>query len=547
MSSSAELKEGLRAMSDRPRVLLIGLDGFSPDLTAQWIEQGHLPHLAMLQEQGYLGALRGVTPPVTYPAWTTCVTGVNPGRHGITDFTISLPGNYGIRFLNSTDRQVPALWNILSSLGKRVCILGVPATYPPEAVNGIMLSGFDSPVADRLDPSYVYPPELFSQVSQWPFSLFQEHRISSRWYEEALALLEKKIAVQEEIGCRLLQQEAWDLFMIVLNEADTVSHHFWQLEDTASPRHDPEITAPDSPILRIYRRLDEAVGRFIDAFDDPGLVLVVSDHGFGGAGVQALHINNYLEACGWLSYKKASQGILKKAALRWVPMRLRGTLFRRFQRLVESLESRARRGGIQWDKTRAWSDELDYCPAIRLNVAGREGKGIIPPEQYASSVSELCALLEKLPGVARAVPRDTVYKGAFADRAADIFLELDWSTGYRASVIRKRGGAAVEVLQPEAYKGGKEQGCAGVHRNPAFLASSRPLTRKNPAMEDIAPAVLSWLGITYEGMEGKSFLESQVQEETVCPADWIKASEKKYTEEEESLLEKRMKALGYFE
>lgn len=534
-------------MSVRPRVLLIGLDGFSPDLAEEWMAEGRLPHLAALRSRGYMGALQGVTPPVTYPAWTTCVTGVNPGRHGIPDFTVPLSDRHGIRFLNSSDRQVPALWNILSELDRRVCILGVPASYPPEAVNGAMISGFDSPVADRIDPSFVYPPELFKEVSHWPFSLFQEHRISEGWYEEALHLLEKKIAMHEEIACKLLRQEAWDLFMVVLTEADTASHHFWPLEDKKSPRHNAAITEPEHPVRRIYERLDEAVGRFCEIFGEAGLVLVVSDHGFGGASTTSLHINNFLAEQGWLSYEGALPKGLKQALLRWVPQRFRGALFRRFRRLVETVESRARFQGIQWAETRAWSDELDYCPAVRLNVMGREPQGVIPQEAYGETVSKLCALLETLPEVKQAIPRDTVYHGAHVDRAADIFLELDWSTGYRASVLRKRGGEAVQSLPPDAYKGGKEQGCAGVHKNPAFLAANRPLCHDTPGLIDVAPTVLNWLGVDAEAMEGRSFIEPEVVAEEKGGRSWIKGASTKYTEEEEALLEQRMKALGYFE
>ncbi|NLN94286.1 MAG: hypothetical protein GX130_13410 [Candidatus Hydrogenedens sp.] len=534
-------------MTARPRVLLIGLDGFSPDLAEQWIAEGRLPHLAALQARGYLGALAGVVPPVTYPAWTTCVTGVNPGRHGIPDFTVPLSHRPGIRFLNSSDRQAPALWNILSELERRVCILGVPASYPPEAVNGIMISGFDSPVADRIDPSFVYPPELYKSVSDWPFSLFQEHRISEVWYEEAFTLLEKKIAIHEEIACRLLSQEAWDLFMVVLTEADTASHHFWPLEDEHSPRHNPDITAPHNPIRRIYERLDEAVGRLCDLFGEAGLVLVVSDHGFGGAGTTSLHLNNFLAEQGWLSYEGNLPAGLKQALLRWVPQRFRGALFRRFQRLAENVESRARFQGIQWTKTRAWSDELDYCPAVRLNVMGREPRGVIPPEAYSESVAELCALLETLPEVKKAIARNDIYHGEHVDRAADIFLELDWSTGYRASVVRKRGGEVAEALPVSAWKGGKEQGCAGVHKNPAFLASNLPLCREDPGLIDVAPTVLSWLGVDSGDMEGRPFTASAGVAEEMRGESWIKGAETKYTEEEEALLEQRMKALGYFE
>ena len=113
------------------RFLLIGLDGAEPSLCERWMDEGRLPALAALRARGSFMPCRSVDPPVTFPAWCTCVTGVNPGRHGIFDFTEHVRGEYAIRFLNSTHRRAPALWNILSEAGKRVCVLGVPGTYPP--------------------------------------------------------------------------------------------------------------------------------------------------------------------------------------------------------------------------------------------------------------------------------------------------------------------------------------------------------------------------------------------------------------------------------
>ena len=96
------------------RFLLIGLDGGELSLLTPWMDAGHLPHLAALRQQGTCQALASTRPPVTFPAWTTCVTGVNPGRHGIFDFTETCPGDYAIRFINQTHRRTPALWNILA-------------------------------------------------------------------------------------------------------------------------------------------------------------------------------------------------------------------------------------------------------------------------------------------------------------------------------------------------------------------------------------------------------------------------------------------------
>jgi len=263
------------------RFLLIGLDGLEPSLAERWMDEGRLPYLAQLRDRGSYLRCASVDPPVTYPAWTTCVTGVNPGRHGIFDFTEMTRGAYGLRFVNSTDRRAPAMWNILSAAGKRVGVLGVPGTYPPEKVNGFMVSGFDSPVATSVDRSFVYPAALYESVKDWRFADFQESDIGPGWHDMALTRLLEKIAVKESIAADLLKREPWDFFIVVFGESDTVSHHFWLFHDPGSPRHQ---TGYETAIRQVYERLDHAVGTLIEAAGDDVTVGICSDHGFGGAG-----------------------------------------------------------------------------------------------------------------------------------------------------------------------------------------------------------------------------------------------------------------------
>ena len=528
------------------RVLLIGLDGADPELAARWMQEGRLPHLQALAERGILSPLEGVLPPVTYPAWTTCITGVNPGKHGITDFTEMIPGEYAIRFLNSTDRKAPALWNILSDAGKRVCVLGVPGTYPPEPVNGIFVSGFDSPVSETTDRSFIYPEEAWSRVRGWRFAPFQEHRITRDWYGKALRLLKETIQEKTDIACRLLKDEPWDFFMVVFGEADTASHHFWPLEDEQSPRRTGDRVELQHPIRSIYECLDATVGRLVAAAGEDTLVLIVSDHGFGGAGIETVHLNNFLAEHGWLHYGAASGSPLKKLALRWLPAKGRGALFRRFQSMAARAESRSRFGGIDWQHTRAWSDELDYFPAVRLNLAGREPEGIVPEEKYQDTVKELCVLLETFSPVSRALPRDAVYEGPWTSRAPDIIVELAWKEGYRYSCTRARGGSAVETLNPSDWSGGKERGNSGVHRNPALLIANKILRRDAPAMVDIAPTVLHHLSVSAPCMDGVSLLGEDAMDKR-DKRDWTHSEEKPYTKEQEAILEERMRNLGYYE
>lgn len=534
------------------RVLLIGLDGLEPTLVQRWMAEGRLPTLASLAKRGAFTPCASTIPHATFPAWTTCVTGVNPGRHGIIDFTRMVPGAYGIAFTNATHRQAPALWRIMSEAGARVGVLGVPATYPPDPVNGFMVSGFDSPVTTGVAASFVHPRALYPRVREWTFADFQESRIGPGWHAHALRKLLEGIATKERIACDLIRSEAPDFLMAVFGESDTVSHHFWLFHDPESPRHRPGF---ETAIGQVYERLDRAVAALIEAFGD-GLVCVVSDHGFGGAGTGVVHLNNWLAGQGHLALAannapRSPLAPLKALALGAVPARWQGPLFRRMAGVAARAEGSARFAGIDWPRTRAFSEELNYFPSVRINLRGREPEGVVDPADYEAVVADLCAELTAWDPIARAHPRAALYEGPFVDRAPDIVLELALEDGYSHSCLRARGGPSFRRIGPEEYLGGKERGMNGNHRPEGVWLCSEPLAdARAVSLLDVAPTVLAAMGVPAPWMEGRSLIAGTGAEAPAATADPPPAAanpEQPYTPEEERALEERLRALGYLE
>ena len=523
------------------RFLLIGLDGAEPSLVEPWMDAGWLPNLARLRGGGAYVRCASTTPPVTFPAWTTCVTGVNPGKHGIFDFTRMREGAYAIEFVNSTQRGAPALWNILSAAGKRVGVLGVPSTYPPETVNGFMVSGFDSPVCTRVDRSFVSPSELFPEVRGWRFADFQETGIGCGWHAKALAKLLEGVAAKESTALRLYRREPWDFFMVVFGESDTVAHHFWMFHDPKSPRHQPGF---ERAIAQVYQRLDEAVGRLADAAGPDVTVGVVSDHGFGGAGTGVVHLNNWLARMGYLRFSGGGEPLLKQAALTLVPGAWRGALFRRLRGMASRAESASRFRGIDWAHTTAWSEELNYFPSVRVNLCGRELNGQVDAREYEGFCERLCADLRAWAPIGKAWRRDDLFEGPFVDRAPDIILELALEGGYSHSCLRARGGSLFRRIGPEEYLGGKERGMNGNHRPTGVLFLSKPTPAGFARLEDVAPTVLAEMGVPVPPMDGASLLEPGVTAESV---PFAPQASRTYSPDQAGAVERRLRDLGYFE
>ena len=98
-------------------IAIIGLDGATWDLAGPFLEAGDMPALAALVRTGAGGVLRSTTPPVTFPAWSSFMTGTNPGKHGIFDFTRRVPGTYEVAFVGSRDRRLPTMWRLLPTRG----------------------------------------------------------------------------------------------------------------------------------------------------------------------------------------------------------------------------------------------------------------------------------------------------------------------------------------------------------------------------------------------------------------------------------------------
>lgn len=553
-------------------LLVVGLDGATWDLMAPWMAEGRLPNLHALCDAGTYGPLTATMPPATFPSWTTFMTGVNPGRHGIFDFTRRDPGQYRVRFVNATFRKAPTVWRLLSDADRRVCVLGLPGTYPPEPVNGVMLSGFDTPVTTRADASFVYPPERARQVAAlggFPFADFQEFHTGPGWHRQALERLLRGIETKVRLATALIREEPWDCFLLLFGESDTVAHHFWRFHDRLSPRYDPTAASElGDAIATVYMALDAAVGQLRRLLPEAD-VLVASDHGFGGVGRKAIHLNRWLAERGWLRFANDNGGAVaaqvKRRALEWLPPALQARLFRwRGASLANRLESHARFAGIDWAETQVFSEELNYFPSLWLNVRGREARGRVAPEDYERVCAAVCAEIAEWcdpehgrPIVRRAWRRDDLYSGPWVHHAPDVILELNEDAGYSYACLPSRtvaAGEAVRILSPGQCEGGKLAGMSGSHRRDGVFLLSGPRVRRDGWIEgiqmaDMAPTMLSLCGVACrEDFDGET-MASIVSDTQYARATRRKdaSAERAYGAREEAEIAARLTDLGYLE
>lgn len=141
------------------KVVVIGLDGLEPRIVEPMLNANELPNLATLRERGSYARIRTTYPAQTPVAWSTFATGTNPGGHGIFDFLSRDPKTYlpilGLSRYEQKNAFVPPkvvnqrrgtpLWELLSNAGIPSTVIRCPCTYPPDDIQGRMLSGVGVP------------------------------------------------------------------------------------------------------------------------------------------------------------------------------------------------------------------------------------------------------------------------------------------------------------------------------------------------------------------------------------------------------------------
>jgi hypothetical protein len=229
-------------------VLVIALDGATFDVIEPMAAAGELPNLARWMNEGRAGGLPSTVPPVTFPAWSTFMTGLAPADHGSFDFTQKQPGSYRLRFVNSTDREAASIFARVCDAGERVLVLGLPATHPPEPLEGLLVCGFDAPVATGTDARSASDPALYREITAavgpWMRPELNESSCADDFHERAISTLPDRIDRKRDFALEALARLRATaagalpaLSMIVFSESDTAGHHARGLRGGSESRH----------------------------------------------------------------------------------------------------------------------------------------------------------------------------------------------------------------------------------------------------------------------------------------------------------------------
>ncbi|MFQ5427440.1 MAG: alkaline phosphatase family protein [Thermodesulfobacteriota bacterium] len=550
------------------KVIVIGLDGATLDIIRPLAESGKLPNLSRLMDEGACGELTSTLHPTTPQAWTTFMTGCGAGKHGIYDFIERIPDKYEVAFVNGSFKKVRSLWGLLSTYGKKVGVVNVPFTYPPEEVNGVMISGFDSP---SVDTNFTYPEGLYDELVKeiGAYELRGTFPIGKKMSAYRVEHVEHVVNNRTDACTYLMNSREWDLFVVVYGSTDHVQHMFWrQMEEKAQGIVNEETEMFGNIIHDTYIMADKAVGTLLENCGEDTIVMIMSDHG-GGRLKRVVNLNNWLEKNGYLVYKKKP---LKKyfvdggktVAKKYLPRTQRDWIKSRFPGIKNRTESMSYFAEIDWLQTKAYS--WGMYGNISLNLKGRERDGLVSPEAYGEVCNEIKARLLKLEDpqsasmiVEKVHMKEDIFTGNYTDRAPDILVQWKDYAYYTQGNLKRGDG---DVFADKLYIDSSDFEHSGTHRlNGILLANGPGVIRRGATIEhatlaDITPTILYAMGLPIpEEMDGNilkeifedEFIKKNIPRkgENAGPSGGNGEGVSSYSEEDKKQIWEKLKGLGY--
>ncbi|MCA9750886.1 MAG: alkaline phosphatase family protein, partial [Gemmatimonadetes bacterium] len=294
------------------RVLVVALDGTTFDLIGPWLDDGSMPNLARLREEGTHGPLRSIVPPVTAPAWCSFMTGKNPGKHGVYEFFLREPGSFDEIPVSAKVRRGRTVWELLGDSGKRVLVVNVPVTYPPAPVNGSLIGDFLTPMGER---DFTFPRGLLKEVEEatGPYELYHVEVYRRGKGHVVLDELDRVLEANRRANRWLIENKPFDFAMFHVWGTDRFGHELWHVLDPSHPMHDPaEALLLRDRCLAYWRRVDEVVGEWFAAAGPDTTRFVISDHGFGPIH-RFLVINAWLLQKGWIRLRPTVTSFVRRS------------------------------------------------------------------------------------------------------------------------------------------------------------------------------------------------------------------------------------------
>src|SRR5579863_3675988 len=504
------------------RTVIFGVDGLTFNILHPLIERGELPNFKKLRDEGCEAILESKYPPLTPPAWTSLSTGVKPARHGVYDYWIyadeAKKGVTRSVHVQTQRRAEKAIWNILSEYGKQVLVVNVPATYPPETVNGIMVSGYMTPgIAAEFTYPTTFKEEIFQVAPHYQIDLevhaYERLKQIGKVWPIVDAIL-KMTEQRTRLMLHMLKEKPWDFCYLAYIGADRLQHPLWE-----------EVISLDPRTNQYYEMIDDALGQVLALLGPDDSLFAVSDHGFRGHSIY-FDINEYFYKKGLLSFGEAFETNRRQAerSAQFRQLVTRLGLRSVARRVKKSLKSagvgahfsdeqglnRPALDDIDWEKTRAYVPSLSGFPSGYADI-------FLSPDMTPEEISAICEDLKQQvhPGTGKplideAFTTEVFGSGQFAPGEPHLLLLPNDDITFR-----------VELGNQQIWEDlGKAYGSH--HKNGIFYAYGNGIKQgfkaPNAEIYDLVPTVLRSMGLPLPyTFDGRVLEELFVEQKNVEP------------------------------
>jgi predicted AlkP superfamily phosphohydrolase/phosphomutase len=498
------------------------------------------------------------------------MTGKNPDKHGIFDFTRFEAATCTWKINNSQHVRSKTIWQLLSEKGKRVAVLGLPYTYPTYEINGAMVAGWDAPTLS----AFTYPENLAEEV----FKLIPDYGSAldlTLWnylpaesdadFAAFLAKLVTSFEQSAKLASHFLKKEPWDVFMVHFQQTDWAQHKVWGYIERAC--HDSEDKSRRLEQVReCYSTFDRLVGKLLEEVTPSyPLRIILSDHGFG-SNRGTIYPNYVLQKRGYYHLKQEIEGGLKKSikhsrfgvvrdlyrTLASTRAAFRGRqAMKKYKSWADMANETIPQGKVMvdWNKTKAAFVGGSEVGFVFINVKGRGRFGCVEPgAEYEDIVAKLIADFENLTD-----PKTGKRLMARVARGSDIYADPSEGVLVPDIVLIPIEGFVVGVGLAEPFI--PEGGERGDHRHNGILVMQGANLQRRPTVKpqltDIAPTILHAMGLPVPSdMDGRVLEEvfrnpAPVRFEDIDNS--CAAGTRDYADQETDLIEQRLRALGYVE
>jgi predicted AlkP superfamily phosphohydrolase/phosphomutase len=383
-----------RTVRARTPVFMVGIDGADWELVQRLMAEDKLPALTHLMQQGCYGKLDSSADEYAGGVWPDFYTGQSVAYHGI--YHNKLWRQEQMRCEVPTDNWLRSrpFYETLSERGYRVCILDMPMVLgTPRPLNGIYLGGWST---HDLIAKGASPPGLWQQLqSTYGAPVMPTEIFGCQSAHRLLLLRDQLLQATEQmtrIGVDLLGSEAWDFSCVILGAAHRAGHYFWddsQVESVSVSERQKILTALED----VYVACDKALEKLLSVAPQNALKVVFAvhgmkpNHGWGDLGTDLLEgiFHKSLQ-------QKPKRGLLYEVRRRLPFHLIRPLLTRLPHAVTDRLVQLWSANMYDWQTTPYFPLPMDQAGYIRINLKGREKKGIVEP---GAKYEQLCANLEQ--------------------------------------------------------------------------------------------------------------------------------------------------------